>query len=62
MVRALRAGRELTSRLAALGLVAGTPLEVLQNRGCGPLLIRVRDTRVALGRGEALKILVEAQA
>jgi ferrous iron transport protein A len=62
VVRALRGGRELTGRLTAMGLVAGAPVEVLQNRGRGPLLIRVRDTRVALGRGEALKILVEAEA
>jgi ferrous iron transport protein A len=62
VVRALRGGRELTGRLTAMGLVAGAPVEVLQNRGRGPLLIRVRDTRIALGRGEALKILVEAVA
>jgi ferrous iron transport protein A len=58
-VRALRCGQELMSRLTAMGLVAGTPVEVLQNRGRGPLLVRVRDTRIALGRGEAVKILVE---
>jgi ferrous iron transport protein A len=60
VVRALRAGRELAGRLSAMGLVAGAPVEVLQNRGRGPLLILVRDTRVALGRGEALRIVVEA--
>lgn len=62
VVRALRAGRELTSRLTAMGLIAGARVEVLQNRGRGPLLVRVGDTRVALGRGEAPKILVEAVA
>jgi len=59
VVRALRGGQELMSRLAAMGLVAGAPVEVLQNRGRGPLLVRVCDTRIALGRGEAIKILVE---
>ena len=59
VVRALRGGQELMSRLTAMGLVAGTPVEVLQNRGSGPLLVRVCDTRIALGRGEAVKILVE---
>jgi ferrous iron transport protein A len=59
VVRALRGGQDLMSRLTAMGLVAGTPVEMLQNRGRGPLLVRVRDTRIALGRGEAVKILVE---
>ena len=47
------------SRLTAMGLIAGAPVEVLQNHGSGPLLVWVRDTRIALGRGEAIKILVE---
>jgi Fe2+ transport system protein FeoA len=59
VVRALRGGQELMSRLTAMGLVAGASVEVLQNRGRGPLLVRVRDTRVALGRGEAGKVLVD---
>ncbi len=59
VVRAFRGGRELVNRLTALGLIAGVSLEVLQNYGRGPLLVLVRDTRIALGRGEALKVLVE---
>jgi ferrous iron transport protein A len=62
VVRALRGGQELMSRLTALGLVAGAPVEVLQNRGRGPLLVRVCDTRIALGRGEAVKVLVDASS
>jgi ferrous iron transport protein A len=45
-----------------MGLSVGSRLKVLQNRGHGPLLVLVRDTRIALGRGEALKIMVEEQA
>jgi ferrous iron transport protein A len=59
VVRVLRGGRELTGRLTALGLVQGSRLEVLQNRGRGAILISVRDSRIALGRGEAAKIWVE---
>jgi ferrous iron transport protein A len=59
VVRGLRGGREYVSRLAAMGLTIGCEIEMLQNRGYGPLLIRVRDTRLALGRGEAGNILVE---
>lgn len=59
VVRQLRGGREFVSRLAAMGVIVGVPLVVRQNTGRGAMLIEVRDTRLALGRGEATKILVE---
>ncbi len=59
IVRKLECGRELATRLAALGLSIESQVKVLQNRSHGPLLVLVRDTRIALGRGQALKILVE---
>jgi ferrous iron transport protein A len=58
-VRRILGGRETASRLAALGMTIGAEIEVLQNPGRGPVLVRLRDTRVALGRGVALKVLVE---
>jgi ferrous iron transport protein A len=59
VVRRLRGGSELASRFAAMGLTEGARLVVLQNTGHGPMLVNVRDTRIALGRGEAIKVLVE---
>jgi ferrous iron transport protein A len=59
IVRTLTGGIGLVSRLAAMGIVSGAPILVLQNRGRGPMLVLVRDTRVALGRGEARRIVVE---
>jgi len=61
-VQALRGGRGLLARLAAFGVLQGVRLEVLQNYGHGPLLVQVRGTRLALGRGEAEHILVEVDA
>lgn len=58
----LEGGHEFRSRLAALGFIPGTQLEVVQNRGRGPLIVVLRDTRVALGRGEASKIHVSVPA
>lgn len=58
-VRELGGGKVFASRLAAMGLSVGSQVEVLQNRGHGPVLVLVRDTRIALGRGEALKVMVE---
>jgi ferrous iron transport protein A len=55
----LGGGSEFASRLAAMGLSVGSRVQVLQNRGYGPVLVLVRETRIALGRGEAAKILVE---
>lgn len=59
VVRKLCGGADFAGRLAAMGLAPGTRVEMLQNIGQGPLLVRAHDTRVALGRGEVLKILVE---
>jgi ferrous iron transport protein A len=59
VVQRLRGGRGLAGRLAGMGLTVGSRLEVLQNQGYGPVLVRVRDTRIGLGRGEAAKVLVE---
>lgn len=53
VVARVTGGRDLAARLAAMGLTAGTDILVLQNRGYGPVLARVRDTRIALGRGQA---------
>jgi ferrous iron transport protein A len=59
VVRRVDGGRGLLGRLAALGLVVGSEVEVLQNSQEGPMLVRARNTRVALGRNEASKVLVE---
>jgi Fe2+ transport system protein FeoA len=61
-IRTLRGGHHFMSRLASLGFTPGARLRVVQNYGHGPIIVNVRDTRVALGRGEAEKILVEQLA
>jgi ferrous iron transport protein A len=57
-VHQLQGGRGFLGRMAALGFTVGTPLRLLQSAGRGPVIVLIRDTRVALGRGEALKVLV----
>jgi ferrous iron transport protein A len=44
--------------MTSLGFTPGTEVTVVQNYGRGPLIARVRDARIALGRGEAGKIYV----
>lgn len=57
-VQKLNGGNQLVSRLAALGFIPGAPVVMEQNYGFGPLIVTVRETRLALGRAEAAKILV----
>lgn len=51
-------GRRLARRLAELGLTPGVQLRVVQDAG-GPLLVSVRNSRIALGRGVASQLQVE---
>jgi len=58
MVAELLGGRGVLGRMAALGFTPGAEVRMLQNFGHGPLIVLLRDTRVALGRGEASKVRV----
>jgi Fe2+ transport system protein FeoA len=55
----VEAGHQATHRMSELGLTHGVELEVLHRNSHGPLLISVRDTRLAVGRGMANKVMVE---
>lgn len=57
----VHAGKRLKRRLAEMGLTPGVELVVLQNNG-GPLLLSVRDSRLAIGRGMAAKLDVSPLA
>jgi len=57
-VAELLGGRGVLGRMAALGFTPGAEVRMLQNFGHGPLIVLLRDTRVALGRGEASKVRV----
>lgn len=58
-IRSFTIGRTESNRLASLGFTPGALVDMTQNYGRGPLIVMVRGTRVALGRGEAAKIIVE---
>lgn len=61
-IESMKGGHQFLSRLASLGFTPGAYLTIVQNFGHGPIIVKLRDTRVALGRGEASKILVERLA
>jgi Fe2+ transport system protein FeoA len=58
----LAGGRGLLGRMASLGFTPGAEVRVLQNFGRGPIIARVRDARIALGRGEAGRVYVRRRS
>jgi ferrous iron transport protein A len=59
ILKAICGGGCLRSRLYSMGLSPGTKLRVLNQGKCGPIMLRVRDCNLAMGRGMAEKITVE---
>lgn len=55
----INAGHALNHRLAAMGLTPQVRLRVMHSARNGQCVVRVRDTRLVLGRGMAHKILVK---
>ena len=58
-VAAVRAGRGLYARLAAMGMAPGAEVEVIHNSAWGPFIVLVRGSRIMLGRGMTDRIEVE---
>jgi ferrous iron transport protein B len=57
IIHSIKGGGALTSRLAGMGIVTNAKFRIAQVSG-GLIVIQVADTRIALGRGEAAKIMV----
>ena len=51
----------LTRRLEALGVNEGTDITIVNKKGSGTLIIKVRGTRLALGKKIAAGIEVEEE-
>jgi len=58
VVTEIQGGRGLTARLTDMGLTPGVEVEIVSNSGGGPVIVSIGDTRLALGRGMANKIMV----
>lgn len=58
IIRHLDGGHSIISRLAAMGFTPGGSLSVVHSANGGPLLVCLKGSRVAIGRGEAAHILV----
>jgi ferrous iron transport protein A len=52
-------GMRYCRRLVSLGFTPGVHVAMVRNYGHGPLIVSVRGSQVALGRGEAARIGVK---
>ena len=57
----IQGGEAVVHRLTALGLTPGVKIRIVQDGG-GPLVLCVRESRIALGRRMALRIMVRFTA
>ena len=57
IISSIEGGGALTSRLAGMGIVTNAKIRIAQVSG-GLIVIQVADTRIALGQGEAARIMV----
>lgn len=58
LVRGLMGGHTFVGRLSALGFTPGAEVRMVQNYGRGPIIVMIRGTRIALGRGQARRVMV----
>lgn len=56
-VKGIVGGRGFVRRLADMGLAPGQVVEVL-SRG-PPVIVKIRDTKIVIGRGIARRVVVE---
>ena len=50
----------MEKRLQALGMIEGTEVSILKNKNGGTLIIQMRSTRLALGKGISSHIEVRS--
>jgi len=58
IVKSYTGGRGMLGRCLSMGFTPGSLVKMVENFGSGPVLVKVHDTEVALGRGIAEKIVV----
>lgn len=60
LVEELSLPTKMEKRLQALGMTKGTKIAVLNNKNAGTLIIKVRGTRLAIGKGISSRIQVRS--
>jgi len=55
-ITCVNCGPGLKNRLGELGLYDNSELEIIKNDGSGPIIVKILNSNIALGRGETKKI------
>lgn len=58
VVHCIKGGCKCRQHLEELGFVPGTPVVIVADRH-GDVIVNIKDSRIALGRGMATKIMVK---
>lgn len=58
IVKEIKDEARLINRLSSMGIVCGSQIKICMNNKKQPVLVFVRDTLVAIGKGESRKIIV----
>lgn len=58
-IKRIEGGKEFANRLMELGFISKECIKVIKNSGSGPVVVEVKGSRIALGRNEAKKVLVD---
>jgi Fe2+ transport system protein FeoA len=55
----INGGQSIQSHLAGMGIVSGIKVTIMSNKGKGPISIRIKNFRMALGRKMAKKVSIK---
>jgi len=58
-VKDIVSGIMMKKRLGELGLYEGAEIVVYKNDVRGPVVLKILDSKIVVGRGQAMKIMVE---
>ncbi|AEH07462.1 FeoA family protein [Methanothermococcus okinawensis] len=61
IVREIDGGHGVVGKLTDMGLNIGSEAIVVRNQNTGPLVVSIKGSNIALGRGLAMKILVNGE-
>jgi len=57
-VSGVTCGCGVHTKLAAMGILPGETIKIVHREDGGPIVLEVKGTRVAIGRGVGLKVMV----
>ena len=59
VIVAIHGGKGFQTRLSSMGLAPGKKVRMISTSPRGPALVAVGDTRLAIGRGQIHRVMVE---